>query len=102
MAVTRNGRYNAGVQAAQIESIVASVARIEATLITYIKEQREHVERLTADADKTHAEMKLSITAAEKDIITIQHDARISSRLQAGLTLLLSALAAWLGVSLKQ
>ena len=98
MTATRNGRYMLGAQAAQIESIAASVARIEDTLITYIKEQREHVERLTADADKTHAEMKLSITAAEKDIITIQNDARISSRLQAGLTLLLTTLAAWWGV----
>ena len=98
MAATRNERYNAGAQAAQIESIAASVARIEATLITYIKEQREHVEQLTADSDKTHAEMKLSITDAEKDIIAIQHDAKISSRLQAGLTLLLTTLAAWWGV----
>ena len=98
MAVTRNERYNAGAQSAQIESIAASVARIESTLTIYIREQREHVERLTADADKTHAEMKLSITAAEKDIITIQHDARISSRLQAGLTLLMTTLAAWWGV----
>ena len=98
----RNGRYNAGAQSAQIESIAASVARIEDTLITYIREQREHVKQLTADADKTHAEMRQSITDAEKDIIAIQHDAKISSRLQAGLTLLLSALAAWLGVSLKQ
>ena len=98
MTATRNGRYMLGAQAAQIEAIAASVARIEDTLIPYIKEQREHVERLTADADKTHAEMKLSITAAEKDIITIQNDARISSRLQAGLTLLLTTLAAWWGV----
>ena len=50
---------------------------------------------MTADADKTHAELKQDITDAEKDIITIQNDARISSRLQAGLTLLLTTLAAW-------
>jgi len=99
MPPPRNGRYNAGAQAAQIESIAASVARIETTLITYIREQREHVEQLTTDADKTHAEMRQSITAAEKDIISIQHDTRISSRLQAGLTLLASALAAWVGVT---
>ena len=99
MAATRNGRYNAGAQAAQIESIAASVARIEDTLITYIREQREHVKQLTADADKTHAEMKLSITDAEKDILVMRQDLTVSNRLQAGLTLLASALAAWVGVT---
>ena len=110
MAGTRNnGRYNAGAQAAHIEALTSAVSRLEelvertnGKIDLYVTEQREFIEALRKSADETHAKMNADTTAVRERVIALEGDTHTSNRLQAGLTLLASVLAAWLGMSVKR
>src|SRR3990167_9452138 len=105
MATPRNGRYNAGAQSAQIEALTVAVTKLESMvertngkIDLYVTEQREFIEALRYSADETHAKMSADTTAVRERVLVLEGDMRTNNRLQAGLTLLASALAAWLGV----
>ena len=102
MTATRNGRYTQGAQAAQITAIGDSLDRIETVLNTYIARQSAYIEALRTEAEAEHARMSASITSSEKNILILEHEAKISNRLLAAFTAIASVIAAAVGINAKQ
>ena len=89
----RNGRYTLGAQAAQIEAIAASVARIEAALSAHITEDREWREATRRDLILFREQVDKDVVNVRERVIGLEHDARITNRAQASFTAIVGTVA---------
>lgn len=68
---------------------------------TAMQTQLSNIEKAIADVREVVWENQKCLDNHESRLSKLEHDVSLSSRIQAGLSLLLSAVAAWLGIRAK-